>query len=199
MQKDAHVGTERVAAFSDGVIAIIITIMVLELKLPEHLTDHSIWSGILQPLSLKLVAYTLSFLVVAIMWANHHELLRNAGHASRSLIWANSHLLFWMSLIPVATHLLGDGLRYPGPVAIYGFVLLASSLGFALLRWVIARQAEGSDTALQSHHREVLARTWIGVALYAAAVPLAYVSVWIALAIFLLVPAMFFLPALVRR
>ena len=198
MIEQGQPGTERVAAFSDGVIAIVITIMVLELKLPEHMTDHSIWGGILQPVASKLSAYVLSFFVVAVMWGSHHTILRTAHHASPGLLWANAHLLFWMSLIPFTTHLLGEGLRYPSHVAVYGFVLLASSLGFALLRLVIARQAESRDK-LRSHHRGVLRRSWLGIALYAVSMPLAYWSVWASLAIFCIVPAMFYLPALIRR
>jgi uncharacterized membrane protein len=195
-------GTERVAAFSDGVIAIVITIMVLELKLPEHLTDHSIWSGILQPMSSKLVAYVMSFIVVAVMWGNHHDLLRTSKSATGGLIWANNHLLFWMSLIPFTTHLLGAGIYYPSHVAVYGVVLFATSLGFTLLRWVVGQQAGASTgsaaSALTGELRTVMQRSLAGTMLYAAAIPLAYGSVWIAFAIFFFVPAMFYLPGLVR-
>ena len=198
MTEQSQPGTERVAAFSDGVIAIIITIMVLELKLPEHMSDHSIWGGILQPIASKLSAYVLSFFVVAIMWGSHHSILRTAHRASGGLLWANAHLLFWMSLIPFTTHLLGDGLRHPSHVAVYGFVLFASSVGFALLRLVIARQIESAEGNLRSHHRSVLRRSWLGIALYAASMPLAYWSVWASLAIICIVPAMFYFPSLRR-
>ncbi len=199
IMREDRPGTERVAAFSDGVIAIIITIMVLELKLPEHMADHSIWGGILQPVATRLSAYVLSFFVVAVMWGNHHAILRTAPYVSPGLLWANAHLLFWMSLIPFTTHLLGEGPRYPGHVAVYGFVLFASAVGFALLRLVIVRQVEGAEHAPQSHHRGVLRRSWLGIALYVASMPLAYWSVWASLAIFCIVPVVFYLPGLFRR
>jgi len=188
----------RLASFSDGVIAIIITIMVLEIRVPAQMIDHSIWHGILEPIAPKLIAYVLSFIVVAIMWANHYELLRTARYASASLIWANAHLLFWMSLIPVTTHLLGQGLQLPNHVAIHGFVLFASASGFVLLRQLISLQRERTDDFTRRHCK-VLWSSSIGTALYAAAIPLAYISVRISLAIYLIVPAMFFLPPRMQR
>src|SRR5205085_7972813 len=133
-------GTGRIEAFSDGVFAIIITIMVLELKLPDHAADHGLWLGLLKPLAPKLISYALSFLVVAIMWVNHHALMDVAPHATRQLMWWNNHLLFWMSLIPLATAFVGENPFLPIAVALYGFVLFAAAASFTLLRSSAAAQ-----------------------------------------------------------
>jgi uncharacterized membrane protein len=97
------IGPGRLEAFSDGVIAIIVTIMVLELKLPEHVAEYGLVSGLLVPMSPKLISYAMSFLVVAIMWVNHNALMATVRRATRAILWQNNHLLFWMSLIPFAT------------------------------------------------------------------------------------------------
>src|SRR5438876_2601454 len=103
-----NLGTERIAAFSDGVIAIIITIMVLELKLPEGAAKDEVWSGFLAPLAPKLAIYALSFVIVGALWINHHQLLAVVRRATPQLMWMNLLLLFFMSLIPLATGFLGE-------------------------------------------------------------------------------------------
>ena len=186
-------GTGRIEAFSDGVIAIIITIMVLELKLPEHAADQGLWAGVLKPLAPKLVSYALSFLVLAIMWVNHHALMDTAPRATRQLMWWNNNLLFWMSLIPLATAFLGENPFLPIAVALYGFVLFAAAVSFTLLRWNASTQGR-SDADLMGLHRRVMTKSLVGNALYGLSVPLAFVSVYLSMGIFVLVPAMFFLP-----
>jgi len=190
------VGPERLEAFSDGVIAIIVTIMVLELKVPDHIGDKGLANGLLVPLAPKLVSYAMSFLVVAIMWVNHHALMATVRHATRAILWQNNHLLFWMSLIPFATGFLGENPRLPDAYAVYGFVLAACAGAFSLLRWHASTQGR-DNPELTKVHRAVLAKSLLGTALYAAAVPLAYVSILAPITIFVAIPVMFFLPILV--
>ena len=143
----SDIGPGRLEAFSDGVIAIIVTIMVLELKLPEHVAEKGLLNGLLVPMSPKLVSYAMSFLVVAIMWVNHHALMATVRHATRAILWQNNHLLFWMSLIPFATNILGENPRLADAYAVYGFVLSASAAAFASLRWLASTQGR-DDQAL---------------------------------------------------
>ena len=186
-------GTGRIEAFSDGVIAIIITIMVLELRIPEHALDAGLLRGVLAPLAPKLVSYGLSFLVVAIMWVNHHQMMHIAPRATRPLLWWNNLLLFWMSLIPLATGFVGDHPFDAQPVAVYGFILFACAAAFILLRRHVALTASFT-VDLHAHNRGMVRKNWLGIALYGASVPLAFVSVYLSMAIFVLVPAMFFMP-----
>jgi uncharacterized membrane protein len=185
--------TTRVEAFSDGVIAIIITIMVLELRLPAHAGADGLWHGLLQPLLPKLISYLASFVVIAVMWLNHHQLLHAAGGATRGLLWANIHLLLWMSLIPISTGFIGEHPFMPLAVAVYGFVLCANSCAFMLLRWCV-RQDIGDRVAFRRIHARVLWKNVLAVALYAVTVPLAFVSVYASLAIFALILVLFVLP-----
>jgi uncharacterized membrane protein len=133
----------RLEAFSDGVIAIIITIMVLELKVP-----HGTELASLRPLGPVLLSYVLSFVYVGIYWNNHHHLLHAARHVDGRILWANLHLLFWLSLFPFVTHWTGETAFAPWPVAIYGVVLLMAALAYALLvRALLARHGAGSVLA----------------------------------------------------
>ena len=192
-QAGREVGPARLEAFSDGVIAIIVTIMVLELKLPEHVSEKGLLDGLLLPMAPKLVTYAMSFLVVAIMWVNHHALMATVHNATRTILWLNNHLLFWMSLIPFSTGFLGENPRLPDAFAVYGFVLAAACGSFTLLRWHAFNQGR-DDAGLARVHRVVLRKSILATSLYAVSVPLAYVSIHAAAAIFVAVPAMFFLP-----
>jgi len=130
----------RLEAFSDGVLAIIITIMVLELKAP-HGTDLAA----LRPLLPVFLSYVLSFVYLGIYWNNHHHMLHAAKRVTGGTLWANLHLLFWLSLIPFVTAWMGENRFAPAPVAVYGVVLLMSAIAYAILqRTIIARQGEGS-------------------------------------------------------
>jgi uncharacterized membrane protein len=179
-------GTGRIEAFSDGVIAIIVTIMVLELKVPA---DGS--SGALVKVAPTLLTYVLSFVVVAIMWVNHHQLMHAAKHPDARLLWANNFLLFSMSLIPFATAYLGQHYTEPLPVAVYGAVLALGGLGFTMVRSSIGHHHD-HDPAILSHARQ--SKNWFSVSLYASSVPLAYFSVWVSFGIFILIPVMYFMP-----
>src|SRR5215475_10526403 len=137
-------GKDRLAAFSDGVIAIIITIMVLELKVP-HGTDRAALMSVLP----HFVSYVLSFVYLAIYWNNHHHLLHTVTRVDGLILWANSSLLFWLSLIPAATGWMGDNLPAPVPTAVYGVVLLMPAIAYYLLQKAIMRK-QGSHSLLAS-------------------------------------------------
>lgn len=193
-----EVNPERLRAFSDGVIAIIVTIMVLELKIPEHVGDKGLLNGLLIPMAPKLLCYAMSFLVVVTMWGNHYALMATVPHVTRTILWLNNHLLFWMSLIPFATGFLGDNPRLADAYAVYGFVLTAAVGSFTLMRWHASTQARG-DAELSQVHRTVLKKSLLASVLYALAIPLAYVSIIASIAIFVAIPVMFFLPIFAHR
>ena len=181
-------GTHRLEAFSDGVIAIIITIMVLELKVP-HDTDVAA----LARLAPVFLSYALSFVVVAIYWVNHHHLLHITRHATGKVLWLNIHWLFWLSLVPFSTGYMGENHLAPLAVALYGFNMMASGIAFDLLRNGIS--TEHADTpALMQMHRRARRKNALGMGLYAATMGLAYVSVWVSIGLFILIPAMYFMP-----
>ena len=180
-------GKDRLAAFSDGVIAIIITIMVLELKVP-HGAD---WAA-LRALAPNMVSYVLSFVYLAIYWNNHHHLLHTVTRVDGLILWANSHLLFWLSLVPAATGWMGENFLAPLPTAIYGAILLMPAIAYYLLQKAIVHQ-QGKHSVLAS----ALGRDFkgkISVLLYAAAVGLAFVDAWLSIAIYALVAVMWLIP-----
>jgi uncharacterized membrane protein len=181
-------GKSRLEAFSDGVVAIIITIMVLELKVPH---DASL-AGLLA-LTPLFLSYALSFVVVAIIWVNHHHLVHTAGHVSGRILWLNNHLLFWLSLVPFTTGYMGENHLAPLPVSLYGLVLFFCGVAFDLLRREIARQ-QADDATMSLVHRRSNRRNAVSALLYLAAVPLAWVSVWLSVAIYVLLPLVYFMP-----
>lgn len=177
----------RLEAFSDGVIAIIITIMVLELKAPHEPT----WAA-LGELALDFTGYVLSFIYVGIYWNNHHHMLQAVRHVSGRVLWANMHLLFWLSLVPFATRWMGATDFAPLPVAAYGIVLLLAGCAYFILsRLLIAEHGDDSPlaTAVGPDFKGRLS-----LLLYAVAIPLAFVNCWIACAIYFLVALMWLVP-----
>lgn len=181
-------GTNRLEAFSDGVIAVIITIMVLELKVPRDTTLNS-----LRSLAPQFLSYLLSFAVVAIMWVNHHHLIHSARRADARLLWSNNTLLFWMSLVPFVTAYMGNNPRDPRAVGLYGAVVTLCSLSFALLRWAIIRH-NGDNPEMVRYHRGIQFKNLNSMFLYIASVPLAFVDVRISFFIFVFVALSYFLP-----
>ena len=180
-------GKDRLAAFSDGVIAIIITMMVLELKVP-HGAD---WAA-LKSLAPSLVAYVLSFVYLAIYWNNHHHMLHTVTRVDGLILWANSHLLFWLSLIPAATAWMGENFLSPLPTAIYGATLLMPAIAYFLLERAIVHQ-QGRDSVLASAIGRDL-KGKLSPLLYAAAIVLAFVSPWLSIALYVLVAVMWLIP-----
>ena len=174
-------------AFSDGVIAIIITIMVLELRPP-----HGIDLAALYPLIPKFLSYALSFIFLGIYWNNHHHLLQATKHVDGRILWANLHLLFWLSLIPFATAWMGENHIASWPVALYGLVLLLAAIAyFILTRTLIALHGQDSTiaTAIGSDFKGK-----ISVVLYAVALPLAFISTLISSAIYVGVAIIWLIP-----
>ncbi len=180
--------TSRLEAFSDGVVAIIVTIMVLELRAPSQPT----WRALMKVAPI-FVSYGLSFLVVAIMWVNHHHLIHAVREVTSRLLWSNLNLLFWMSLIPFVTDFAGKNHREPMAVALYGLDLALCGCSFYLLRTVLVRQ-DSRDGSLRDYHDRVQRKNAFSAGLYFLSVPLAYISIYASFFIFVLIPAMYFLP-----
>jgi TMEM175 potassium channel family protein len=177
----------RLEAFSDGVIAVIITIMVLEMKVP-HGTDLAA----LVPLWPVFLAYVLSFIYVGIYWNNHHHLMHAVQRVNGSILWANLHLLFWLSLVPFVTGWMSENHFAALPVAAYGVVLLMSGFAFVLLtQCLVVIHGQDSDIARRLRDDR---KGKMSVVIYAIAIPLAFVEWWLALALYALVAAMWFVP-----
>ena len=180
-------GKNRLEAFSDGVLAIIITIMVLELKIP-----HGAQLAALKPLLPVFLSYVLSFVYLGIYWNNHHHMLHATEQVSGSILWANLHLLFWLSLFPITTGWMGENHFAPTPSAVYGFVLLMAAIAYFMLQHaIIARQ--GSQSLLAA----AIGSDWKGKLspiLYLIAIPLAFVSPWISSSIYTFVALIWIIP-----
>src|SRR5918995_7134927 len=164
----------RLEAFSDGVLAIVITIMVLEMKVP-----HGEYLDSIAPLWPVFVSYVLSFIIVGIYWNNHHHMLHAVKHVTGAVLWSNLHLLFWLSLMPFATGYMGENHFAPLPVALYGVDLLMSAVAyFFLVRALVASHGRESDFASR------IGSDWKGkipLVAYALAIGLAFVQAWISL------------------
>ncbi len=177
----------RLEAFSDGVIAVIITVMVLELRAPHDAT----WQG-LAPLMPVFVTYVLSFVFIGIYWSNHHHLLQVVEHVSGRVLWANLHLLFWLSLIPFVTGWMGENNFASVPVALYGVVLLLASVAYLIL----------ARTLLSIHSPDSVLATALGndlkgkisTMIYLVAIPLAFVRSWLACALYVVVAVIWLVP-----
>jgi uncharacterized membrane protein len=180
-------GKNRLEAFSDGVIAIIITIMVLELKVPHENTLSA-----LHPLFPVFLSYVLSFIYVGIYWNNHHHLIHAAREVNGSILWSNLHLLFWLSLVPFVTAWMGENHFSTWPVALYGVVLLMAGVAYYLL----------TRALIQHHGRKSKLAAAIGadikgkasVVIYIIAIPLSFVNQWLALGLYVVVALMWFIP-----
>lgn len=178
---------ERLEAFSDGVIAILITIMVLELKIPE--------GGDLEALRSMLpvfLGYVLSFVYLGIYWVNHHHMLRMTARVNGKILWANLHLLFWLSLVPAATAWMDEHPRQSLPTAVYGITLLGPAIAYYILQSLIIAE-QGPDSRLAAAiGRDKKGK--ISPLLYALAIGLAFVQPWMADAIYVLVAAIWLIP-----
>lgn len=178
----------RTEAFSDGVIAIIITIMVLELKVPEHDAGFSA----LKPLLPVFLSYLLSFVYVGIYWNNHHHMLHTVKRVTGGIMWANLHVLFWLSLIPFVTGWMGLNHFAPVPTAFYGVVLLMAAIAYTLLQALI-RADQGQDSLLG----KAVGIDWKGklsILLYAVAIGCAFVGAWLSQVLYVVVALMWLVP-----
>jgi uncharacterized membrane protein len=180
-------GKSRLEAFSDGVFAIIITIMVLELKVP-----HGEGLASLSPLVPVFLSYVLSFVYVGIYWNNHHHMLHACSRATGPILWANLHLLFWLSLFPFVTGWMGENHFAPAPSAVYGAVLLMAAIAY----WVLQERiiaSQGPDSLL----RKAVGGDWKGKlspVVYLLAIPAAFVSTWISQGLYVLVALIWLVP-----
>ena len=180
-------GKGRLEAFSDGVIAVLITIMVLELKVP-----HGAGWETVQPLLPALLTYVLSFVYIGIYWNNHHHMLHTVDRINGAILWANLHLLFWLSLVPFTTGWMGENHFAPVPTAVYGGVLLMAGLAFLILEKAIIRH-QGEHSKLKAAvGNDVKGK--LSAVLYATAIPLAFVNQVIADVIYVGVALMWLVP-----
>jgi uncharacterized membrane protein len=177
----------RLEAFSDGVLAIIITIMVLELRMPHADTLAS-----LRPMLPAFLSYLLSFIYLGIYWNNHHHLLHTVKKVSGGILWANLHLLFWLSLVPAVTAWMGENHFASAPAALYGVVLLMAAVSYYILQLAILK-SQGSDSLLAKALGDDF-KGKISIVLYAAAIPLSFVNQWIADGIYMLVAFIWLIP-----
>jgi len=179
--------TNRMEAFSDGVIAIIITIMVLELRVPHEATVAA-----LRPVAPVFLSYLLSFIFLGIYWSNHHHMLQACEHVDGRVWWANLHLLFWLSLTLVVTKWLGENHFTAWPAALYGAVLLCAAIAYYILARALVA-LHGSESAIGI----ALGRDFkgkISIVIYLAAIPLSFVRSWLACSLYVLVAVMWLVP-----
>ena len=180
-------GKARLEAFSDGVIAVIITIMVLETKVP-----HGVELEALLPVIPIFVSYALSFVYVGIYWNNHHHMLHAAGKVNGAILWANLHLLFWLSLIPFVTGWMGENHFASMTVALYGAVLLLSAIAYFILSRALIRHDGDASTLARALGGDFKGK--VSVVLYVAAIALAFVNRWLSLALYVAVAVMWLVP-----
>ncbi len=174
-------------AFSDGVIAILITIMVLQLGTPA-----GPGLGALIPLTPKFVCYALSFLILGIYWNNHHHLLQAIKQVDGRVLWANLHLLFWLSLIPFVTDWMGENHYSSWPVALYGVVMLMAAIAYTILTRVLISVHGGESVIATAVGRDFKGK--MSLTSYAVAIPFSFLSAWIALALYVLVAVIWLVP-----
>jgi uncharacterized membrane protein len=180
-------GKTRLEAFSDGVVAIIITIMVLEIRAP-HDTDLAS----LRPLLPVFLSYVLSFIHVGIYWNNHHHLLHTARHVSGGILWANLHLLFWLSLVPFVTAWMGENHFEQQPVALYGVVMMMSGVAYYILTTTLIRH-HGPESGLRAAVGNDF-KGLISVVMYVIAITVSFANHWVSLAIYVAVTLMWLIP-----
>lgn len=177
----------RLEAFSDGVLAIIITIMILEIKVPQLATF-----GALQPLIPVLLSYVLSFVFIGIYWNNHHHLFQASKTISGGVMWANMHLLFWLSLIPFATSWMGEQQFAAVPMSVYGFILFMCAIAYSLLQNKLI-QLHGKESLLHQAVNDDK-KGKLSLTFYILAIPLAFVSTWISGILFIAVALIWIIP-----
>jgi uncharacterized membrane protein len=193
VESELRPDNHRLEAFSDGVFAIVVTIMVLEIRIPDSLAFGNDLVALMH-FGSYLGTYALSFLVIANLWTSHHYLIFTLGRPARTTLWLNSLLLFCVTLVPIATRFLGQHPLSPRAEAAYGLVAAACTAAFMLLRSHAARTTH--DELHRGIHYRVLRRTWLFLSIYLASIPLAFVSPWLAWACFVIVPPMLFLPVI---
>jgi len=180
-------GKGRLEAFSDGVIAIIITIMVLELKVPHGDTLAS-----LKPLIPVFISYVLSFVYVAIYWNNHHHMMHAAQQVNGKVLWANVHLLFWLSIIPFVTGWMGENHFATWPVALYGIVLIMNGIAYTILATLLGKLHGPNSAIAKAIGRDKKGK--LSIVIYVIGVAVCFINNWVAFAIYVLVASIWFVP-----
>lgn len=188
-----QIPTNRIEAFSDGIIAIIITVMVFDLKLIEIPTEKTVWSELVK-LTPKFISYAISFLMLSIMWVNHHQLFHQIKHTDRKLLWYSIHLLFWMSIIPFGTNFIGANPLLWQASFLYGIIFFMSALSFTLLRNYVIKKDLLHDNISKEAHLKIRNKNRVALGIYLSASLLSVISVYISFVLFLIVPAMYFIP-----
>jgi uncharacterized membrane protein len=186
---------QRIEAFSDAVFAIVVTIMVIEIHIPESLALKNDPAA-LEHFAALLATYALTFVVLGIFWASHHYLIFTLPKADRATLWLNSHLLFWITLIPIVTRFFGMHPASPRAASAYAFIILMCTAAMSLLRAHASRISQSEFH--RALHGRVFRKAWIAIMLYAATIPLAFVDIRLAWVLLAILPALFFLPV-VRR
>ena len=180
-------GTQRLEAFSDGVIAILITIMVLELRVPHEPTVAA-----LSTLLPVVLSYALSFVNVGIYWNNHHHMLHVTPRVNGGILWANLHLLFWLSLVPFTTAWMGENHFAAAPTALYGVVLLMAAIAYYVLQRTILRSQTADSVLARAVGNDLKGK--LSPLFYLAAIPMAFVNTWISDALYVAVALMWLIP-----
>jgi uncharacterized membrane protein len=180
-----------VEGFSDGVFAVAVTIIVLEVRVPDSLAFANDAAAFQQFVTL-LAIYALSFVVVGILWANHHYLVSTLPRTDRATLWLNNHVLFWVTMVPVVARFFGQHPTSPKATAAYAFVVMMCTASLTLLRRHASRIS--TNQFHRALHRRVFRKVWIAIAAYAAAIPLAFADVRLSWTLLIILPAMFFLP-----
>jgi uncharacterized membrane protein len=195
-------GTSRVEAFSDGVIAIIVTLLIFEVRLPEVAAGASngeMWAAFLS-VAPKMGSFTVSFVTVAIFWVNHHSFFSGVTHTDWKLLWANNLLLFFLAIVPFTTAVLGDHLFQPVAIAAYALDLGLAGLAFTLMGWYVLFPGRLVDPGISERARRIEVRRSIGGSiLYLLGVPLAFLAPVAALVLFVAVPISFIVPGVLGR
>lgn len=181
----------RIEGFSDGVFAVAVTIIVLEVRVPDSLAFANDAMAFRQFATL-LAIYALTFVVVGILWANHHYLVTTLSRSDRATIWLNNHVLFWVTMVPIVARFFGLHPTSPRATAAYAFVVMMCTGSLAMLR--LHASGKSANQFHRALHRRVFRRVWIAIGAYAAAIPLAFVDVRLSWALLIILPAIFFLP-----
>jgi uncharacterized membrane protein len=188
---------QRLESFSDGVIAIVITLMILEIKIPTvpaSSTSADIWRSWLD-LASPLIAYSLSFVMLGVLWVNHHQFFHQLKTIDRKLLWYNLHLLFWMCIIPLPTEFLGLHFHSPEATALYGFTMFMNAVSFALMReYVHKNEHLLIDHLSTSLRNKVRKKLLMAVGLYFISIFTGYISIYISISIFLFMIIIYFMP-----
>ena len=180
-------GKGRVEAFSDGVMAIIITVMLLEIKVP-----HGDELNLLKPVVPVFISYILSFIYLGIYWNNHHHMMHSVQHVNGKVLWANTHLLFWLSLIPFATGWMGENNFTKWPVILYGTILLMCGVAYYILSQTLIGLHGKNSTIADAIGSDKKGK--LSVAIYAFAIALSFINPWIGMALYTIVAAMWIIP-----